>query len=763
MVELEFEIDQDKIIVQANLTDSFNNVFTHFYTKTNIEPDSVVFMVRASKIQGDKKISELINEEEKQNKIMHIKVFRNYNSDKNDKVIVDSKQVICPKCSEHCRIKIEDYIIKLFDCKNNHNIKMGFDEFKHSQKIDLSKITCDSCKYKNMGNTYNNNFYICLNCKFNLCVLCKEKHNQKHNKKHNIINYDQKNYICPKHYDFYFKYCKNCRLNLCIMCKHEHSHHIIEPFENIISNTDNKRDELDKLKKEIDIFNKNVKKIIKGLNQLIDNLETYYKIFDNIFNNFEIQNKNYQVLLNINQINENSNIYKEIHDININNNNNEKIKNIFNIFYKMKRNIDTDPFNFMNNSISNDNSDEPLSLSLFSSIPSYIKKENKISKDTIYRCNYCPYTPLMRIMYKGYKVYMEYRCQNRHYSYEKLYDFYQRNKLNSINSVICSVGHEINDGNLEFYYCNDCMKYFCEKDKSAHEKNNNKPHNLINVKMIDNICIKHSNIISDYCLDCHKNICNKCKHHSKHKKVNISNCIIKDEKILEYKNKINKLKDDYNNFYNECDSTIREVLAYIDGFNENLKTFKNVNDYSFNICEDLLNSYQYLKNKNSLNYEIIENINSILNFNDIKFKMDKNFNCLARFVYINNLIKLEYNTLFKLNQNFINFDFQITEEEEKLIKNKNKGIKNGLEYKRVVDKNFESIYYGYFENDEEGEEQINGFGIKVSKNFKYIGDFKNGNEYGYGFYYFDNGSFKINFEKEDSDEVYKLIYYIKIQ
>ena len=113
MVELEFEIDQDKIIVQANLTDSFNNVLTHFYTKTNIEPDSVVFMVRASKIQGDKKISELINEEEKQNKIMHIKVFRNYNSDKNDKVIVDSKQVICPKCSEHCRIKIEDYIIKL--------------------------------------------------------------------------------------------------------------------------------------------------------------------------------------------------------------------------------------------------------------------------------------------------------------------------------------------------------------------------------------------------------------------------------------------------------------------------------------------------------------------------------------------------------------------------------------------------------------------------------------------------------------------------
>ena len=108
---------------------------------------------------------------------------------------------------------------------------------------------------------------------------------------------------------------------------------------------------------------------------------------------------------------------------------------------------------------------------------------------------------------------------------------------------------------------------------------------------------------------------------------------------MEYKNKLNMLKINYNNFYEECDKTIKEVLNYIDNFNDNLKKFKIVNDYSFNVCEDLLNSYLYLKNKNSLNYEIIENINSILNFNDIKFTMDKNFNCLSRLIYINNIIK----------------------------------------------------------------------------------------------------------------------------
>ena len=127
----------------------------------------------------------------------------------------------------------------------------------------------------------------------------------------------------------------------------------------------------------------------------------------------------------------------------------------------------------------------------------------------------------MKIMYKGYKIYMEYRCQNGHYSYEKLYDFYQRNKMNSINSVICSVGFEINDGKQNFYYCNDCKTYFCEKDKMAHEKIDQKCHNLINLKNIDNICCEHLKTISDYCQDCHKNICNRCITHVNHKKVSL--------------------------------------------------------------------------------------------------------------------------------------------------------------------------------------------------------------------------------------------------
>ena len=49
--------------------------------------------------------------------------------------------------------------------------------------------------------------------------------------------------------------------------------------------------------------NNNVKKIINGLNQLIQNMEAYYQIFNDIYNNYNVNNKNYQVLKNVSQIN----------------------------------------------------------------------------------------------------------------------------------------------------------------------------------------------------------------------------------------------------------------------------------------------------------------------------------------------------------------------------------------------------------------------------------------------------------------------------
>ena len=753
MVEIEFEYLEKKILIHANLSDYFNIIFNKFYQKSGTDPNSVIFMAHSKNITEDLKLEDIMDETEKLNQKIHITVYP-ININNKNKIIEQSKEIICPKCSEQCRIKFDDYFIELFDCKYKHVTKMRLDEFEENQKLDLAKIKCDTCKIKNIGSIYNNKFFYCQNCSINLCDLCKEVHNNNHF----IIKYDQKNYLCPYHNEFYIKYCHSCKFNYCPKCNNNvHLNHNVESLEEIISDPDNKREELDKIQNEVNIFINNIKKIISGLNELIVNMESYYKILNNIYNNYDVKNKNYQSLDNMNQININSDIYLEITEINNNINYKEKLKSIFDIYYKMKGKNNTDPFDFFSNEY-NYNNNESKTLLLFSDIPSNLKKETKISPTSIYRCNYCPYVPLMKIMYKGYKVFMEYRCQNGHYSYEELNDFYQRNKRNSINSAICCIGYEINDGKQNFYYCNDCQKYYCENDKTAHEKNDDKEHNLINLKNINSICNEHLNIINDYCLDCHKNICFKCKSHSKHKKVSLSSIIVDDNKLLEYRNKLNKLKGDFNQFYDECDKALKEVLEYIKNFNSNLKRFKNVNDCSFNICEDLLNSYQYFKDNDMLNYEIIENLNSILNFNETKFNIDKKFDCIAKFIYINSIIKLEYSTLFKLKHNFINFDYQITEEEEKLIKSKNVNL-NNMAYQKITDRNFENTYYGFFKYDPNGNEtmyEINGFGIKLNKHYKYMGEFKNGKCHGYGVYYFESGAYKFAKNNLDTTEAFKL-------
>ena len=63
-------------------------------------------------------------------------------NNKNNKSI-RSKEIICPECGESITININDYKIKLFDCKNNHIKYLSFKELEKSQNIDESKIICD--------------------------------------------------------------------------------------------------------------------------------------------------------------------------------------------------------------------------------------------------------------------------------------------------------------------------------------------------------------------------------------------------------------------------------------------------------------------------------------------------------------------------------------------------------------------------------------------------------------------------------------------
>ena len=78
MVELEFNYEQRKIIIQANLDDYFSTIINKYCLKTQIDKNSVIFMANTIQIKEDKKVKEIINPLEIINKKMCIVVFPLY-------------------------------------------------------------------------------------------------------------------------------------------------------------------------------------------------------------------------------------------------------------------------------------------------------------------------------------------------------------------------------------------------------------------------------------------------------------------------------------------------------------------------------------------------------------------------------------------------------------------------------------------------------------------------------------------------------------
>ena len=225
--------------------------------------------------------------------------------------IIKSNCVICPTCKETCKYEIKNHIIKLYGCKNEHTIEnIKLDDFNNTQNIDISQIKCDKCKIKSLADIFNNEFYICFQCKMNLCPLCKSMHDDTHS----LINYDKKNFLCNKHNEVFFKYCKNCEIDLCLSCLNEHKNHRVESYENKLIDIKKMRILMNNLKASINKFKMNLEEIIKKFKKLQENLDLYYNINNNILNDYEKnKNINYNVLISLSNIN--NNIAEEISKI----------------------------------------------------------------------------------------------------------------------------------------------------------------------------------------------------------------------------------------------------------------------------------------------------------------------------------------------------------------------------------------------------------------------------------------------------------------
>ena len=324
MYKISFNYETNITVIYSNPDDKIKTSINSLLAKIDKDNTNLLFLYNGLKINEELTINELANGFDKERKELNIIIqdmSTIYQREKEEK----SKEIICSICHENCLLKIKDYKINLYNCKNKHNIdNILLTEFEKTQTIDLTKIVCQKCNDKNKRTAYD--FFNCINCNMDICPLCKSTHDNTHH----IINYDYKTFICKKHKEIYNKYCLYCKKDLCSLCEEEHINHNSILLKEVIKNKQELLKQQKLLKETIDQFNTIINSFIKQLNDVKDNINKYYEINCNVFKNLDNKYKNYNLLYNIKEFSLfNENVIKDLNKFN-SEKSFEEIKKIYN-------------------------------------------------------------------------------------------------------------------------------------------------------------------------------------------------------------------------------------------------------------------------------------------------------------------------------------------------------------------------------------------------------------------------------------------------
>ena len=353
MSKVEFIFEGQITEIQCNLEEKMEEIMNKFSKKFFKKIEDLCFLYSGRMINPNLTFFNQANEEDKKRNIMTILVIKPEDTNINEQQ-KKSKYIICPECKERSRILIKDYKVEIYDCKNGHKINnILFSDFENTQKINEEKINCQICEKLNKNTSYKNNFFSCFECKKNICILCKTKHD----KSHNIINYDDKFFTCDLHYESYISYCDNCKKDICMECEMEHSDHKIITYGSILPNMNKIKEEAKEFYNKKELFKKYDEDIIIKLNNLMHIIDDYVSIYKGIINSYENKKRNYFLLQNIKEItNFNDNFIEKMNKISQTNNIFTKLNVIINIYYKAsEKNINKDKSSSseLNNNINN--------------------------------------------------------------------------------------------------------------------------------------------------------------------------------------------------------------------------------------------------------------------------------------------------------------------------------------------------------------------------------------------------------------------------
>ena len=135
-------------IIQCGKDIKLKDIYKNFKFKAKAEGKQLIYLYNGKVIQNEElTFNEIANPEDKTRNKMNVLVVEGEGPIQSQECIIKSKNIICPECKEDIKIKIQDYEINLFECKNKHNIKhISIDEFNSTQYIDTSKIICRNCE-----------------------------------------------------------------------------------------------------------------------------------------------------------------------------------------------------------------------------------------------------------------------------------------------------------------------------------------------------------------------------------------------------------------------------------------------------------------------------------------------------------------------------------------------------------------------------------------------------------------------------------------
>ena len=302
---------------------SDQNIFKEISNKINKDLENMSFLYNGGIMEEDFNLEEI-----KKNEIKIVIIDFDLEREK-IKTLKQSREIICPICKELCVINFKNYKISLKNCINKHCFpNLIINEIYDFQKIDEEEILCKKCG-NNKLEAYENKFYICCNCNINLCPLCKNSHD----KKHTIIKYEDKNKICNKHGERYIIYCKDNNENKCDLCDMKNNNiFFYKVFKNLskLNNLNELQIKINNLKNELKNISKN-----NELTLVINNFEKFYNTGINLIN-YNMKYNNYYSLVNVKNLFEyNENIIKDIDIIIKEKKEENRLKNIKEIYDKM--------------------------------------------------------------------------------------------------------------------------------------------------------------------------------------------------------------------------------------------------------------------------------------------------------------------------------------------------------------------------------------------------------------------------------------------